>query len=38
MTRRTLLIAAVVLIAIGIAGYAAHNFDVVGAARSLHGG
>ena len=38
MTRRTVLIAVVVLITIGIAGYAAHNFDIVASARSLHGG
>jgi hypothetical protein len=38
MTRRTLLTALVVLFAIGLAGYAAHTFDLVGVARSLHGG
>lgn len=38
MTRRTVLTALVVLIAIGLAGYAAHNLDLVGVARSMHGG
>ena len=38
MTRRTVLTALVVLIAIGLAGYAAHSLDLVGVARSLHGG
>jgi hypothetical protein len=38
MTRRTVFTALVVLIAIGLVGYAAHSFDLVGFARSLHGG
>lgn len=38
MTRRNILIALVVLIAIGLVGYAAYTFDLVGAARSMHGG
>jgi hypothetical protein len=38
MTRRDILVALIVLISIGLVGYAAHSFDLVGAARSLHGG
>lgn len=38
MTRRTVLTALVVLITIGLVGYAAHTLDLVAAARSLHGG
>ena len=38
MTRRNILIAVIVLIAIGFVGYAAYNFDLAGVARSLHGG
>ena len=38
MTRRDILVAFIVLIVIGLVGYAAHSFDLVGVARSLHGG
>jgi hypothetical protein len=38
MTRRTVFTVLAVLIAIGLVGYAAHTLDLVGAARSLHGG
>lgn len=38
MTRRDFLVAFIVLIAIGLVSYAAHSFDLVGVARSLHGG
>lgn len=38
MTRRDFLVAFIVLIAIGLVGYAVHSFDLVGVARSLHGG
>jgi hypothetical protein len=38
MTRRTVVIVLLVLIAIGLVGYAAHTLDLVGLARSMHGG
>ena len=38
MTRRTVFTALVVLITIGLVGYAAHTLDLVGLARSMHGG
>lgn len=38
MTRRRILTTALVIIAIGMAGYAAHSLDLLGLARSVHGG
>lgn len=38
MTRRTVLTAIIVLIAIGLVGYAVYTLDLVEVARSLHGG
>jgi hypothetical protein len=36
--RRTLVVIAVVIAAFALLGYLAHTFDLVGLARSLHGG